>query len=35
MRKKRVITKVTAMLLLFAVVFSMIPGVVFADAWCK
>ena len=31
MRKKRVITKVTAMLLSFAVVFSMIPGVVFAD----
>ena len=30
MRKKRVITKVTAMLLSFAVVFSMIPGVVFA-----
>ena len=32
MRKKRVITKVTAVLLSFAVVFSMIPGVVFADA---
>ena len=31
MRKKRVITKVTAVLLSFAVVFSMIPGVVFAD----
>ena len=31
MRKKKVITKVTAMLLSFAVVFSMIPGVVFAD----
>ena len=31
MGKKRVITKVTAMLLSFAVVFSMIPGVVFAD----
>lgn len=32
MRKKKVITKVMAMLLSFAVVFSMIPGVVFADA---
>ena len=31
MRKKKVITKVTAMLLSFAVVFSMISGVVFAD----
>lgn len=31
MRKKKVITKVMAMLLSFAVVFSMIPGVVFAD----
>ena len=31
MRKKRVITKVTAMLLSFAVVFSMLPGVVFAE----
>ena len=31
MRKKRVITKVVAMLLSFAVVFSMIPGAVFAD----
>ena len=31
MRKKRVITKVTAMLLSFAVVFSMLPGAVFAD----
>ena len=31
MRKKRVITKVTAMLLSFAVVFSMMPGVVFAE----
>ena len=31
MRKKRVITKVMAMLLSFAVVFSMMPGVVFAD----
>ena len=30
MRKKKVITKVMAMLLSFAVVFSMIPGVVFA-----
>lgn len=32
MRNKKVITKVTAMLLSFAVVFSMLPGVVFADA---
>ena len=32
MRKKKVITKVMAMLLSFAVVFSMMPGVVFADA---
>ena len=32
MRKKRVITKVMAMLLSFAVVFSMIPGAVFADS---
>ena len=31
MGKKRVITKVVAMLLSFAVVFSMIPGAVFAD----
>lgn len=31
MRKKKVITKVMAMLLSFAVVFSMMPGVVFAD----
>ena len=31
MRKKRVITKVMAMLLTFAVVFSMMPGAVFAD----
>ena len=31
MRKKKVITKVMAMLLSFAVVFSMIPGAVFAD----
>lgn len=34
MRKKKVITKVMAMLLSFAVVFSMMPGVVFAD-WNK
>lgn len=32
MRKKRVITKVMAMLLSFAVVFSMIPGAVFAES---
>ena len=31
MRKKKVITKVMAMLLSFTVVFSMMPGVVFAD----
>mgnify|MGYP002543204586 CR=1 FL=1 len=35
MRKKKVITKVMAMLLSFAVVFSMIPGVVFADTVSK